>query len=126
METAHLIPSSLIRPGAVYVPAGDDGMADAYNVVVVSPVVELSLSSSARIVGFAPDTAERRKAIHYVNNCASQEIYFITKAQKTLDRRYIQAGTTPSLLADPSRTARGSNAPAQPYSASSASLSSGA
>jgi hypothetical protein len=39
METAHLIPGSLIRPGDVYVPVGDNRMAVAYDVTVVSPVV---------------------------------------------------------------------------------------
>jgi hypothetical protein len=46
METAHLIPGSLIRPGGVYVSVCDDGMAVAFDVTVVSPVVESSLSSS--------------------------------------------------------------------------------
>jgi hypothetical protein len=68
METAHLVPGSLIRPGDVYVTVGDDGMAVAYDVTVVSPVVESSLSSSARSVGFAADTAERRKAVHFAIN----------------------------------------------------------
>jgi hypothetical protein len=49
-ETAHLIPGR-IRPGDVYVPVGDDGMAVAYDVTVGSPVVESSLSSSARSIG---------------------------------------------------------------------------
>jgi hypothetical protein len=71
IETAHLIPGSLIRPRDVYVPVGDDGMAVAYDVTVVSPVVESSLSSTAHSVGFAADTAERRKSVHYATNCAS-------------------------------------------------------
>jgi hypothetical protein len=121
METAHLIPGSLIRPGDVYEPGGDEGMAGSYDVTVVSPLVELSLSSSARSIGFAADTAELRKAVHYANNCASQGIYFIPLAQETLGGWSIQAGKILSLL-------KGSNAPpaARPYSASSASLPSGA
>jgi hypothetical protein len=83
LETAHLMPDSLIRPGDVYVLVGDDGMAVAYDVTVVSPVVESSLSSSARSVGFAADTAERRKAVHYANNCTSQGIQFIPLTQET-------------------------------------------
>jgi hypothetical protein len=74
METAHLIPGSLIRPGDVYALVGDDGMAVAYDVAVVSPVVESSLSSSARSVDFAADAAELRKAVHYANNCASHVV----------------------------------------------------
>jgi hypothetical protein len=81
METAHLIQGSLVRPGDVYVPAGGDGMAVAYDVTVVSPVVESSLSSSARSVGFAADTAERRKAVHCAINCASLGTHFIPLAQ---------------------------------------------
>jgi hypothetical protein len=100
METAHLIPGSLIRPGDVYVPVGDDGMAVAYDVTVVLPVVESSLSSSARSVGFAADAAERRKAVHYANNCASQVIQFIPLAQETLGGWSTQAGKILSLLAD--------------------------
>jgi hypothetical protein len=119
METAHLIPGSLIRPGDVYVPVGDDDMAVAYDVTVVSPVVESSLPSSARSVGFAAEAAERRKAVHYANNCASQGIHFIPLAQEA------QGGWGYSAsLRIAKRTARGSNAPpaAWPYSASSASL----
>jgi hypothetical protein len=67
-------------------------MADAYDVTVVSPVVESSLSSSARSVGFAADAAERRKAVHYASNCASQEIYFIPLSQETLGGWSTQAG----------------------------------
>jgi hypothetical protein len=72
---------SLIRPEDVCLPVGDDGMAVAYDVTVVSPVEELSLSSSARSVGSAADAAERRKAVYYANNCASQRIHFIPLAQ---------------------------------------------
>jgi hypothetical protein len=50
METAHLIPGSLIRPGDVFVPVGDDGLAVAYDVTVVSPVVESAKISSARSI----------------------------------------------------------------------------
>jgi hypothetical protein len=51
------IARSVIHAEGVYVPVGDDGMAVAYDVTVVSPVVESSLSSSARSIGFAADTA---------------------------------------------------------------------
>jgi hypothetical protein len=77
METAHHIPGSLIRPG---------------DVTVVSPVVESSLSSSARSVGFAADTVERRNAVHYANNCACQGIHYIPLAQETLGGCSTQAG----------------------------------
>jgi hypothetical protein len=100
METAHLIPGSLIHPGNVYVPVCDDGMAVAYDVTVVSPVVESSLFSSARSFGFAADTAEHRKAVHYAINCTSQGIYFIPLAQETLGGWSVQAGKISSLLAD--------------------------
>jgi hypothetical protein len=100
METAHLIPGSLIRPGDVYVPVGNDAMAVAYDVTVVSPVVESSQSSSARSVDFAADAAERRKAVHYADNCASPGIYFIPLAQETLAGCSTQAGKLLSLLAD--------------------------
>jgi hypothetical protein len=100
METAHLIPGSLIRPGDVYVPVGDDGTVVAYDVTAVSHVVESYLSSSARSVGFAADTAERRKAVHYAINCASQGIHCIPLAQETLGVWSIQAGKILSLLAD--------------------------
>jgi hypothetical protein len=101
METAHLIAGSLIRPGDVYIPVYDNGMEVAYDVTVVSPVVESSTSSSARSVGFAADTAERRKAVRYANNCASQSgIQFIPLAQETLGGWSTQAGKTLSLLAD--------------------------
>jgi hypothetical protein len=96
MDTAHLISGNLIRSGGVYVPVGDDVMAVAYDVTVVSP--ESSLSSSSRSFGFAADTAERRKAI--ANNCASQGIKFIPLAQETLGGWSTQAGMTLSLLAD--------------------------
>jgi hypothetical protein len=43
------ISDSLIRPSDVYLPIGEDGMAVSYDVTVVSPVVEYSLSSSAKI-----------------------------------------------------------------------------
>jgi hypothetical protein len=95
METAHLIPGSLIHTGDVYVPVGDDGMAVAYDVTVVSPVVESSLSSSARSVCFAADAAERRKAVHYAKKCTSQGIQFIP-----LGGWSTQAGKILSLLAD--------------------------
>jgi hypothetical protein len=100
METAHLIPCSLIRPGDFYVPVGDDGMAVAYDVTVVSPVVESSLSSSARSVGFAANTAERSKAVHYALDCAGQGIHFVPLAQETLGGWSIQAGKILSLLAN--------------------------
>jgi hypothetical protein len=100
METAHLIPGSLIRPGDVYVPVGDDGMAVSYDVTVVSPVVESSLSSSARFIGFIADTAERRKAVHYAINCANHGIGFIPLEQETLGGWSTQAGKILSLLAD--------------------------
>jgi hypothetical protein len=94
---------------------------------MVSPVAESSLSSSARSIGFAADAAECWKAVNYANNSASQGIQFIMLAQETLGGWSTQAGKILSLLAD--RIAdRGSNAPpaARPYSASSASLPSGA
>jgi hypothetical protein len=99
METAHLIPGSLIHPGDVYVPVGDD-MAVAYDVTVVSLVVESSLSSSARSVGFAADTAEGRKAAHYAITCSSQRIQFIPLAQETLGGWSTQARKILSLLPD--------------------------
>jgi hypothetical protein len=67
---------------------------------VVSPVEESSLSSSARTVGFAADRAERRKAVHYANNCASQGIHIVQLAQETLCGWSIQAEKILSLLAD--------------------------
>jgi hypothetical protein len=82
------------------VPVRDDGMAVSYDVTVVSPDVESSLSSSARSVGFAADTAKRRKAVHYEINCASQEIHFIPLSQETLGGWSTQAGKMLSLLAD--------------------------
>jgi hypothetical protein len=100
MEPAHLIPGSLIRPGEVYVPVGDDGMAVSYDVAVVSPVVESSQSLPARSVGFAADTAERRKAVHYAKTCANQGIKFIPLAPETLGGWSTQAGKTVILLAD--------------------------
>jgi hypothetical protein len=69
-------------------------MAVAYDITVVSHVVESSLSSSARSVGFAADTAERRKDVHYANNCASQGIHFIPLAQETLGGWSIQPENT--------------------------------
>jgi hypothetical protein len=78
----------------------DDGLAVANDVTVVLPIVELSQFSPARSVGFAADTAERRKAIHFAINCASQGIHFIPLAQETLGGWSTQAGKTLSLLAD--------------------------
>jgi hypothetical protein len=75
-------------------------MAVAYDVTVVSHVVDSSLSSSARSVGFAADTAERRKAVHYAINCASQGIHFIPLAQETLGGWSIQAGKILILLSE--------------------------
>jgi hypothetical protein len=122
------MPGSLICPGDVYVPVGGDGMAVEYDATVVSPVVESSLSSSARSVDCAADTAERRKAVRYAINCASQGMHFIPLAQETLGGWSTQAGKILSLLADRIADRKGSNAPpaARPYSASSASLPSGA
>jgi hypothetical protein len=53
-----------------------------------------------RDVGFAADTAERRKVAHYANNCARQGIKFIPLAQETLGGWSTQAVRTLSLLAD--------------------------
>jgi hypothetical protein len=86
----HLIPGSLIRPGDVYVPVGDDGMAAAYDLTVASPVVESSLSSSARSVGLAADTPERRKAVHYAINCASRDTLYYAGAGDA--RRIVHPG----------------------------------
>jgi hypothetical protein len=83
------------------VPVGDDGIAVAYDVTVVSPVVvESPLSSSARSVGFAADTAERRNAVHYANNCPSLGIYFVPLAQEMLGALSTQAGKILRLLAN--------------------------
>jgi hypothetical protein len=97
----HLhLPISPYPPGDVYVRVGDGSTAVAYDVTVVSPVVESSLSSSARSVGFAAYTTERRKAVHCAINCASQGIHFIPLGQETLGGWFTQAGKSLSLLAD--------------------------
>jgi hypothetical protein len=75
-------------------------MAASYDVTVDSLLVESSLSSSARSACFAEEKAERRKAVHYANNCASQGILFSPLAQETLGGWSIQAGKILSLLAD--------------------------
>jgi hypothetical protein len=79
-------------------------MMSAWQLHMTSPWSRLlwnrPLSSSARSVGFAADAAERRKAIHYANNCASQGIRFIPLAQGTLGGWSTQAGKILSLLAD--------------------------
>jgi hypothetical protein len=71
-------------------------MAVAYDVTVVSPFVEPSLSSSERSVGFVADAAKPSTT----RTTALVRGYIFPLAQETLGRRSVSAGMILGLLAD--------------------------
>jgi hypothetical protein len=91
META-LMPGILIRPGDIYVPVGDGGMAVVYDVNWSRLLWNRPYLHPSILAAFAADTAERRKAVHYANNCASQGIHFTPLAQETLGGCFFPGG----------------------------------
>ena len=83
-EVPALIPDSSSRPANIFLPYWSGGKPTAFDVTVISPLQQLTLSSSAASKGAALLVAESRKRAAYSSLCRSAGISFIPLAVEAL------------------------------------------
>ena len=83
-EVPALIPDSSSRPADIFLPSWSGGKPTAFDVTVISPLQQLTLSSSAASQGAALLVAESRKRAAYSSFCRSVGISFIPLAVEAL------------------------------------------
>ena len=83
-KTPGLVPGSQARPGDIFLPCWSLGHPSIFNVLVISPVQELTIAEAAQTPGHTLQVRVQRKITNNLSACHSSGIDFIPLVAKAL------------------------------------------
>ena len=83
-ETPGLVPGSQARPGDIFIPCWSLGRPTAFDVLVISPLQELTIAEAAQTPGHALDVGVQRKLTSNLPVCRSSGLDFVPLVAETL------------------------------------------
>ncbi len=83
-ETPGLLPGSQARPGDIFIPCWSLGRPTAFDVLVISPLQELTIAQAAQTPGHALQVGVQRKLAANLSACRSSGTDFVPLVAETL------------------------------------------
>ena len=83
-ETPGLVPGSQARPGDFFLPCWSLGRPTAFDVLVISPLQELTIAGAAQTPGHALQVGVQRKLASNLSVCRASGLDFVPLVAETL------------------------------------------